>query len=49
MVEMKLIGDVGVVEDSTISLFQCPRCKTVGLQKWIDGSTLKCPNCIGAK
>lgn len=45
--QMLYIGDVGVIDDVTISLFQCPKCKTVKTNPWIDGSDVECPVCIG--
>lgn len=46
---MDYIGDVGVVDDITISLYQCSTCKTVKTNPWIDGQIVKCDICIGNK
>jgi hypothetical protein len=48
MVEMITIGDTGVVDDTLMTLFQCPKCKEVRIGKWIDG-TPRCSNCKGNK
>ena len=48
MVEMITIGDIGIVNDTVMTLFQCPKCKAIKIQKWIDG-TPRCDRCRGIK
>ena len=48
MVEMVTIGDTGIIADTTMTLFQCPKCKAIRIAKWIDG-TPKCTECKGIK
>lgn len=45
---MILIGDVGIIDDRVMSLYQCPKCKGVKITKWIDGVP-KCDCCRGIK
>ena len=48
LMDMEEVGYIGTVDDRAMFLFQCPRCKTVKIQKWIDG-TPRCPICKGIK